>query len=116
MKGMRLPAVQTRSVDDRRVGRWFNRRFGLERHWMTAGFAFGGFGTCRDFGIVDIVAFLAAGTGDFHLKGSKVQGSAFKVQRFNGSEVQRFGIVVNPEPLNLGRLRRLQRRVAFEPK
>jgi hypothetical protein len=80
---------------------------------MATGFAFGGFGTCRDFGIVDIVAFLAAGTGDFHLKGSKVQGSAFKVQRFNGSEVQRFGIVVNPEPLNLGRLRRRLRRANF---
>jgi hypothetical protein len=33
---------------------------------MTAGFAFGGFDTYRDFGIVDVVAFLATGTGDFH--------------------------------------------------
>ena len=35
---------------------------------MTAGFAFGGFDTCRDFGLVDIVVFLAVGTGDFNFK------------------------------------------------
>ena len=57
---------------------------------MTAGFAFGGFDTCRDFGIVDIVVFLAVGTGDLHLK-----GSGFRVQ---GSEVQRFK---SGRPLNL---------------
>ena len=33
---------------------------------MAAGLAFGGFDTCRDFGLVDIVVFLAVGTGDFH--------------------------------------------------
>ena len=33
---------------------------------MTAGFAFGGFDACRDFCFVDIVVFLAVGTGDFH--------------------------------------------------
>ena len=53
---------------------------------MTAGFAFGGFDTCRDFGIVDIVVFLAVGTGDLHLKGSgfRVQGSGFRGSRRAG--------------------------------
>ena len=75
---MRLPAVQTRSVDNRCAGRWFSRilaldnrrgsrRFPLERHWMTAGLAIGGFDTHRDFGLVDIVDFLAVGTADFHV-------------------------------------------------
>ena len=89
---MQLPAVQTRSVEYNLVGYWFgryfaldnrgvsrsfNRRLALERHWMTAGFAFGGFDTCRDFGFVDIVDFLAVGTGDFHF-GKRFKGSGFR--------------------------------------
>ena len=35
---------------------------------MTSDFAFGGFDACRDFCFVDIVVFLAVGTGDFHFK------------------------------------------------
>jgi hypothetical protein len=34
---------------------------------MTAGLAIGGFDTHRDFGLVDIVDFLAVGTADFHV-------------------------------------------------
>ena len=61
---------------------------------MTAGLAFGSFDTSRNFGFVDIVFFLAVGTGDFHIK---LIVPRFSVQ---GSGVQRFGIAVNPEPLN----------------
>ena len=86
---MQLPAVQARSVENNRAGRWFGRFFvpdtiragprfnrcvALERHWVTAGFAFGGCDTCRDFGVVEIVFFLAVRTGDFHFR-RKVQGS-----------------------------------------
>ena len=66
---------------------------------MTAGFAFGGFGAGRNFGIVDFVAFLAVKTGDVHLKGSKacppLADSGFKVQ---GSRFKP-GVPLNREPL-----------------
>ena len=44
---------------------------------MTAGLAFGGCDTGRDFGRVDMVSFLTVRTGDFHLV-----GSGFTVQGF----------------------------------
>ena len=52
---------------------------------MTAGFAFGGFDTCRDFGLVDIVVFLAVGTDDRKQRtDDRGQKTEDRIQRTDG--------------------------------